>query len=94
MQLRPYQEQAADFLFATDRAMILAAVGAGKTAITLSAMQDMVRQGVARRWLVLAPKRVCTDVWPVEALKWAPGLTVASSSHTARCAPKRRSSRG
>jgi superfamily II DNA or RNA helicase len=25
MQLRPYQEQAADFLFATDRAMILAA---------------------------------------------------------------------
>jgi len=77
MQLRPYQEQAADFLFATDRAMILAAVGAGKTAITLSAMQDMVRQGIARRWLVLAPKRVCTDVWPVEAPKWAPGLTLA-----------------
>ena len=77
MQLRPYQEQAADFLFATDRAMILAAVGSGKTAITLSAMQDMVRQGIARRWLVLAPKRVCTDVWPVEAPKWAPGLTLA-----------------
>jgi len=77
MQLRPYQEQAADFLFATDRAMILAAVGSGKTAITLTAMQDMVRQGIARRWLVLAPKRVCTDVWPVEAPKWAPGLTLA-----------------
>jgi SNF2 family DNA or RNA helicase len=77
MKLRPYQEQAADFLFATDRAMILAAVGAGKTAITLSAMQDMVRQGIARRWLVLAPKRVATDVWPVEAPKWAPGLTLA-----------------
>jgi SNF2 family DNA or RNA helicase len=57
--------------------MILAAVGAGKTAITLSALQDMVRQGIARRWLVLAPKRVCTDVWPVEAPKWAPGLTLA-----------------
>jgi hypothetical protein len=26
MKLRPYQEQAADFLFATDRAMILAAI--------------------------------------------------------------------
>ena len=77
MKPRPYQEQAADFLFATDRAMILAAVGAGKTMITLTAMQDMVRQGVARRWLVLAPKRVCTDVWPVEAPKWAPGLTLA-----------------
>ena len=77
MKLRPYQEQAADFLFATDRAMILAAVGAGKTALTLTAMQDMIRQGIARRWLVLAPKRVCTDVWPVEAPKWAPGLTLA-----------------
>jgi hypothetical protein len=26
MQLRPYQDQAADFLFATDRAMILATI--------------------------------------------------------------------
>jgi len=77
MKLRPYQDEAADFLYETDRAMILAAVGAGKTAITLAAMQDMVRQGVARRWLVLAPKRVATDVWPVEAPKWAPGLTLA-----------------
>jgi SNF2 family DNA or RNA helicase len=77
VKLRPYQEQAADFLFATDRAMILAPVGAGKTAITLAAMRDAVREGVARRWLVLAPKRVCTDVWPVEAPKWAPELTVA-----------------
>jgi SNF2 family DNA or RNA helicase len=77
MKLRPYQEQAADFLFATDRAMILAAVGAGKTCITLTAMQDMVRQGIARRWLVLAPKRVATDVWSTEAAKWAPGLTLA-----------------
>ena len=77
MQLRPYQDEAADFLFATDRAMILAPVGAGKTAITLTAMRDAVREGVARRWLVLAPRRVATDVWPVEAAKWAPGLKVA-----------------
>ena len=74
---RPYQEEAADFLFEHDRAMILAPVGAGKTMITLTAMHAMVKDGVARRWLVLAPKRVCTDVWPVEAAKWAPGLKVA-----------------
>ena len=77
MKLRPYQDEAADFLYATDRAMVLAAVGAGKTAITLTAMATMIRDGIARRWLVLAPKRVCTDVWPVEAPKWAPGLSVA-----------------
>jgi len=54
--------------------MILAPVGAGKTAITLTAMQAMVQDGYASRFLVLAPKRVCTDVWPIEVMKWAPEL--------------------
>jgi SNF2 family DNA or RNA helicase len=76
MKLRPYQDDAADFLYERDRAMILAPVGAGKTAITLTAMQAMVKDGHARRFLVLAPKRVCTDVWPVEVPKWAPELTI------------------
>ena len=62
MKLRPYQDAAADFIFARDRALVLAPVGAGKTAITLTAMQAMVKSGHAKRWLVLAPKRVCTDV--------------------------------
>ena len=75
--LRPYQVEAADFLYEHDRAMILAPVGAGKTAITLVAMQDMLDHGHVKRFLVLAPKRVCTDVWPVEAPKWAPTLSLA-----------------
>ena len=74
MQLRSYQDEAADFLYERDRAMILAPVGAGKTAITLTAMQAMVQDGYASRFLVLAPKRVCTDVWPIEVPKWAPEL--------------------
>lgn len=88
MELRPYQESAADFLFERDRAMVLAPVGAGKTAITLTAMQDMINDGHVKRWLVLAPKRVCTDVWPVEAAKWAPKLElkVAVGSPTQRAA--------
>ena len=76
LQLRPYQEQAATFLYENDRAMILAPVGAGKTAITLTAMDEMLRDGIVNRWLVVAPKRVCTDVWPVEAPKWS-GITPA-----------------
>ena len=74
LKLRPYQDTAADFLYEHDRAMILAPVGAGKTAITLTAMQDAIEAGVVTRFLVLAPKRVCTDVWPVEQPKWAPKL--------------------
>lgn len=71
MNLRPYQETAADFLYKRDRAMILAPVGAGKTAITLTAMQGL------GRFLVVAPKRVAVSVWPTETKKWAPNLSVA-----------------
>lgn len=74
---RPYQEEAADFLYERDRAMILAPVGAGKTMITLIAMQAMLNDRHVRRWLVVAPKRVCTDVWPIELPKWAPALRMA-----------------
>jgi SNF2 family DNA or RNA helicase len=77
LKLRDYQETAADFLYEHDRAMILAPVGAGKTAITLTAMWEMLRDEHVKRFLVLAPKRVCTDVWPVEQPKWAPMASVA-----------------
>ena len=58
LKLRDYQEEAATFLYERDRALVLASVGAGKTALTLTAMQDMIRDKVVKRWLVLAPKRV------------------------------------
>jgi superfamily II DNA or RNA helicase len=77
MVLRPYQELASDFLYEADRAMILAPVGAGKTAITLTAMRDMLRDGVVQRFLVVAPKRVAVNVWPAEAKLWAPTLLVS-----------------
>lgn len=82
---RPYQEIAADFLYARDRAMILAPVGAGKTMITLLAMRDILKNNVVKRFLVLAPKRVCEHVWPVEAPKWTQlDVAVAVGSPAAR----------
>jgi SNF2 family DNA or RNA helicase len=84
MKLRPYQEEAADFLFGNDRAMILAPVGAGKTAITLTAMADMIRTEFLNRFLVVAPLRVAASVWPQEARKWAPKLRVAVATGTAK----------
>ena len=77
LSLRPYQESAADFLYEHDRAMVLAPVGAGKTALTLTAMQDMLAAGIVKRWLVVAPLRVAQHVWPIEAPKWAPALDLA-----------------
>jgi len=73
--LRPYQKEAVQFLQQTDRAMVLAPVGAGKTAITLTAMQEATLSKRVKRWLVLAPKRVATDVWPTEIALWADKLS-------------------
>ena len=73
-------------MFEHDRAMVLAPVGAGKTAITLTAMDAMIKDGHVKRWLVVAPKRVCTDVWPIEAPKWSKNLKLAIAVGT----PKQR----
>ena len=62
--------------------MILAPVGAGKTALTLTAMRDMLRDGVVQRFLVVAPKRVAESVWPTEIKLWAPGLSLAVATGT------------
>jgi len=62
--------------------MILAPVGAGKTALTLTAMRDMLRAGVVQRFLVVAPKRVAEAVWPTENKLWTPGLSLAVATGT------------
>lgn len=86
MHLRDYQEEAADFLYANDRAMMLAWVGAGKTATALTALRELLGDGFAKRVLVVAPLRVAQMVWPVEIRKWAPTLsfTVCTGSPATR----------
>jgi len=81
--LRPYQTDAVNFLRGRDRAMVLAKVGAGKTLIALSAMQARPDVG---RWLVLAPKRVCEEVWAQERAKWGIPLSmvIATGAPAAR----------
>ena len=74
LRLRDYQETAADFIYSRDRSLILAPVGAGKTAITITAMQALTDDHIVGRWLVVAPKRVCESVWPVEIAKWSKRL--------------------
>ena len=76
MRLRPYQDDAADFLYEHDRALMLAWVGAGKTATAITAMAAILEDGHAKHFLVLAPKRVAVEVWPGELKAWAPQLDV------------------
>ena len=86
LTLRPYQNDAATFIYERDRSMILASVGAGKTAIALTAMSELLIDKLVTRWLVLAPKRVAESVWVQEAKLWAPWLRVAVAVGT----PKQR----
>ena len=74
LRLREYQESAADFIYERDRSLILAPVGAGKTAITITAMEALTDDHIVKRWLVVAPKRVCESVWPTEIDKWSKRL--------------------
>lgn len=68
--LRPDQNEAVTQLYEHDRAIVLGSVGSGKTLTVLQAMYEMTRDGHVKHWLVVAPKRVCVAVWPVEIKKW------------------------
>ena len=70
---RPYQTQALEFCRATPRGYLAAKAGAGKTAVALAYMGELLfDQFAARKVLVVAPKRVVAQ-WPREARKWAFG---------------------
>jgi SNF2 family DNA or RNA helicase len=76
MKLHDYQEAAIDFMYGRDRGLILASMGAGKTAITLHWANEMIRDGHINKLLIVAPKRVCEKVWRQEAAKWRLPLDV------------------
>jgi SNF2 family DNA or RNA helicase len=44
--------------------------GLGKTSITMGAVTELKREGMFEKALVIAPRRVCHEVWPNEARDW------------------------
>lgn len=69
--LHDYQIVARDYLRANNRAALFLDMGLGKTAATLSALEDRHLPA-----LVTAPKRVAQEVWPAEVALWRPDLTI------------------
>jgi len=65
-----YQKKAIKFLLEHGAAALLLDPGMGKTAITLKAIASLVKAGVSKRTLVIAPLRVCQLVWPSEPSEW------------------------
>ena len=68
--LRPVQEQAITHIYERNESLVFARPGAGKTVVTLTALSEMLRDGVVRRALVTAPLRVAELVWQQEGAKW------------------------
>ncbi len=67
-----YQRFASTFIESHIVSAIFLAMGLGKTAITLTAINDLLYDFFdVGKVLVIAPLRVCTNVWKQEAEKWA-----------------------
>lgn len=68
--LNPRQEQAIEFIIENPNAALFAQMGAGKTVITLTATQELIRTLDAWSVLIIAPLKVANTVWKQEAAKW------------------------
>ena len=73
--MRTYQAEGVHYLVGHDAAMLLGDIGTGKTVMTLTAIRRLQMLGRTRA-LVIAPKRVCETVWPMEAREWSHTLTL------------------
>jgi SNF2 family DNA or RNA helicase len=68
---RDYQEAIIAHALPRRRSNVFAGMGTGKTASVLFVLSLWLLFGVARRILVLAPKRVAKTTWPDEIRKWS-----------------------
>lgn len=69
-QLRDYQVRAVTDLYEHANRFAILPMGAGKTAIALHAITELLADGAIRHALILAPKRVAEITWPAEMKEW------------------------
>jgi len=70
LALKTYQSTAVEFAYQTKNSALWLEMGLGKTAITLETINHLLVCNEVQKVLVVAPKRVVTDVWPAEIDKW------------------------
>lgn len=69
-QPHDYQKRAIRFLLEHACAALFLDPGLGKTSITLAALKILEKKGMGERTLIIAPLRVCHNVWPGERQRW------------------------
>lgn len=69
--LREYQRKAINHQCSHPPSALWLEMGIGKTIVTLTSIDHLIKQGFLRAVIVVAPIRVCSLVWRKEATKWA-----------------------
>jgi hypothetical protein len=70
LQLEEYQKDMVRYLTNRQKAYCCVGLGLGKTASTLTALNELFADGAIRSALVVAPLRVARMTWPNEVAKW------------------------
>ena len=70
-QPHAYQKKAAKFLLEHARSALFLDPGLGKTSITLAVIKLLKKKKLINKVLLIAPLRVCYNVWPKEVEKWS-----------------------
>ncbi len=71
LKLHEYQQYAIDFIISNPLSALFLGCGLGKTAITLSAIKELILNSfTVRKVLVITPLRVGMNVWPQELTQW------------------------
>lgn len=71
LALRPYQPPMIDHIVRNPRCALWAFMGAGKSLVTLTALDMLLLTGDISRVLIIAPLRVARTTWPEEVKKWS-----------------------
>jgi len=65
-----YQETMLEWLRDHDDALLFVQMGLGKTAVTLTAISELILEGACRGVLLVAPIRVMAITWPDQVARW------------------------
>ena len=69
-ELHGYQNDTITEFYESDELLAILPMGGGKTVSALTGFHELRRDGHVRQGIVLAPKRVASDVWPPEVDEW------------------------
>ncbi len=82
LKLSKSQEDAVSFIYETGQTYLVAPMGSGKSAVALHVIKELIHDGHIKKALIVAPLKVCQQVWCQEFDKWGSRLNVALATGT------------